>query len=679
MVVSSQLRDEVMEIVVNSPPVNALGHAVRAGLAEAIEGALRQPEVSAIVLRCAGRTFFAGADISEFGKPPRGPVLPDLCDLIERSAKPVVAAVHGTALGGGLEVALACHYRIATEGAQLGTPEVKLGLLPGAGGTQRLPRLVGVAAALDMIVLGDPISAERALALGLLDRVSAPENLANDALAFARAVANDRPLPRTGGKGIEPDRPAIERFKAVHDRKLAHQDAPQACIEAIAAATTLPIAEGLEVERRLFGKLVGGDQSKALRHYFFAERKAVKIEGLDPDIKPGLVASVGVIGAGTMGTGIAMAFVSAGLAVTILDTSQEALDRGVAQMRSMWEAGVAKGRITPEDLARYSALLTPALNYQALRDCDLIIEAVFELMEVKREVLGRVDDVAKPDAIIATNTSYLDVDAIALAAGRPEQVIGLHFFSPAHVMKLLEIVRGARTAPNVLASAMALAKRIGKIPVVSGNCHGFIGNRMLARRREQAFDLLMEGATVQQIDEALVAFGMPMGPFQMSDLAGVDIGWHRDPSRVETVRDALCAAGRFGQKSGKGYYDYDENRKAAPSRDAQAIIEAFAARAGHRPRSIAPDEIRERCLFAMINEGANILAEGIAQRSSDIDVVWVNGYGWPKQTGGPMFWAEQVGLRRIVERLASYHIAVAPLLAEKAREGQGFESASHIF
>jgi 3-hydroxyacyl-CoA dehydrogenase len=380
-----------------------------------------------------------------------------------------------------------------------------------------------------------------------------------------------------------------------------------------------------------------------------------------------------VIGAGTMGAGIGMAFLSAGLAVTILDTSQEALDRGIAQIRRTWESGVVKGRITRQDLERYSALLTPTLDYDALRGCDLIVEAVFELMEVKQEVLGRVDAVAKADAIIATNTSYLDVDAIALATSRPEQVIGLHFFSPANVMKLLEIVRGARTAPDVLVTAMALAKRIGKIPVISGNCYGFIGNRMLARRREQAFDLLMEGATVQQIDEALVAFGLPMGPFQMSDLAGVDIGWHRDPSRIETVRDALCAAGRFGQKAGKGYYDYDESRKAAPSPEAQAIIAAFAARAGHRVRSVGPDEIRERCLFAMVNEGASILAEGIAQRASDIDVVWINGYGWPKHTGGPMFWAEQVGLGRIVERLKSYRIPVAALLAEKARLGERFD------
>lgn len=673
MVVSTQLRDGIMEIVVDSPPVNALGHAVRAGLAEALDTGLSQPAVDAIVLRCAGRTFFAGADISEFGKPPKAPALPDLCDLIERSAKPVVAAIHGTALGGGLEVALACHYRIAATTAQLGTPEVKLGLLPGAGGTQRLPRLVGVAAALDMIVLGDPISAERALALGLVDRLSSSDDLASDALAFARMVATVRRLPRTGGKEIEPDKAAIDRFKATHGRKLAGQHAPQACFEAIAAAAILPLVEGLALERRLFGQLVEGSQAKALRHYFFAERKAAKIDGLDPDIKPRRVDRVGVIGAGTMGAGIAMAFMSAGLAVTILDTSQAALDRGLAQMHRTWESGVARGRITREDLERYSALLTPSLDYDALRGCDLVVEAVFDLMEVKREVLGRVDAVAKPDTIIATNTSYLDVDALALATSRPEQVIGLHFFSPANVMKLLEIVRGARTAPVVLVTAMTLAKRIGKIPVVSGNCYGFIGNRMLAKRREQAFELLMEGATVQQIDEALVAFGMPMGPFQMSDLAGVDIGWHRDPSRIETVRDALCAAGRLGQKAGKGYYDYDENRKAVPSPEARTIIEAFAVQAGHRARSIGQDEIRERCLFAMVNEGANILAEGIAQRASDIDVVWINGYGWPKHTGGPMFWAEQVGLGLIVKRLESYQIPVAPLLAQKARAGEGFD------
>lgn len=673
MTVSATLRGAILEIMVDNPPVNALGHAVRKGLLEALEAGARQPEVEAIVIACAGRTFFAGADISEFGKPPLDPILPDLCNAIEALAKPVVAAIHGTALGGGLEVALACHYRVAVSSARLGLPEVKLGLIPGAGGTQRLPRLVGIAAATDMIVSGDPIPAGKAAELGLVDHVAAEGSLIEEAHRWAQVIAGRRPLPRTGERPVAGDAAAIDRYAETHARKLRGQTAPQACFEALRAAIDLPLAEGLAVERGLFRQLVAGDQSAALRHYFFAERRAARIDGLDASIEPLPIETVGVIGAGTMGAGIAMAFLSKGLRVVLLETGADALDRGLANIRRTYEASVAKGRMTQEAGDQALARLSTTLDYAALGGCDLIIEAVFELMAVKREVFARIDAVARPGAILATNTSYLDIDEIAAATGRPDHVVGLHFFSPANIMKLLEVVRGARTSPRVLATAMALAKRIGKIAVVAGNGYGFIGNRLLARRRSEAFELLLEGVAPWDIDEAHVGFGMPMGPFRMSDLAGVDIGWHRDPARVENVRDALCAAGRLGQKAGKGYYDYDEARQATPSAEALAIIDAFARGQGRARRDVPRDDILERTLYAMVDEGARLLAEGIAQRASDIDVVWVNGYGWPSYLGGPMHWAERTGLAHIVERLRAHGMPVAPLLAEKAARGERFD------
>jgi len=672
MTVATQIVDGILLVEIDSPPVNALGAAVRGGLDAALREGAAAAHIAAIVIACRGRTFFAGADITEFGKPPVPPALPDLCATIAALGKPVVAAIHGTALGGGLEVALACHYRVALASATLGLPEVKLGLLPGAGGTQRLPRLIGTTAALEMIALGDPVAALRAAALGLVDRVAGEGRLVEEALAFAREIAVARPLPRSEDRILAPDPEAIERFVAHHARKLKHRDAPAACIEAVRAAADRPFAEGLALERALFLNLVAGEQSAALRQLFFAERKAARIDDLDPAIAPLPIASVGIVGAGTMGSGIAMAFLSAGLPVILLETGREALDRGIAQIRRTYETNVSKGRMTSEAADHALGLLTASLDHADLGSCDLIVEAVFELMEVKRAVFARLAAVARPDAILATNTSYLDVDEIARASGRPDRVIGLHFFSPANIMQLLEVVRGARTAPQVLATAMALAKRIGKIAVVSRVCHGFIGNRILAARRAQAFDLLLDGATPQQIDEAHVAFGMPMGPFQMSDLAGVDIGWHRDSARIESIRDALCAAGRLGQKAGRGYYDYDDRRRATPSAEAQAIIASFARASGRAARIIGPDEILERTLYAMVDEGARILAEGIAQRASDIDVVWVHGYGWPAWRGGPMAWGDSVGLARIADRLAAHGLPVAPLLAAKPERGETF-------
>jgi len=670
--IRTEQQNGIYVVTADNPPVNALSNGVREGLAKAIADAGADPAVRAIVVACAGRTFFAGADIAEFTKGMQPPLPPDLCDMIEASEKPVVAAIHGTALGGGLEVALACHYRIAVPSAKLGQPEVKLGLLPGAGGTQRLPRVAGAELALKMIVLGDPIGAREAAEAGLVDRLAGEDRLLADAIAFAREIADARPLPRAGGRTASADPALFDTFRAANAKKLRGYDAPEACIEAVRAATTMPFREGLALERQLFLKLVMGEQSAALRHIFFAERTAGKIDGLPEGTTPLPVRKVGIVGAGTMGGGIAMNFLSAGVPVTIVEMKQEALDRGVATIRRNYEGNVARGRLTAEGLEKAMALLTPTLSYDDLADADLIIEAVFEDIGVKKDVFKKLDAVAKPGAILASNTSFLDVNEIAAVTARADHVLGLHFFSPANVMKLLEIVRGAKTAPAVLATAMAAAKAIRKVAVIAGVCHGFIGNRMLEQRQIEAVKLLMEGVTPQQIDKAHVDFGMPMGPFQMADLAGIDIGWHRDPQRIESITDALCAAGRLGQKAGKGFYDYDDQRRATPSAEAQAIIDDFAARSGAAKRAVGSEEILERTLYPMVNEGAKILDEGIAQRASDIDIVWIYGYGWPPYRGGPMFWADRVGLTKIVESLKKHGQPVAPALEAKAAKGERF-------
>lgn len=674
MVVTQEKLDGILVLTADYPPVNALGHAVRAGLAEGIAAAAADPDVSVIVILCAGKTFFAGADIAEFGKPRLDPVLPAVCDAIEASPKPVVAAIHGTALGGGLEVALAAHYRVAARSAKFGMPEVKLGLIPGSGGTQRLPRLVGLDMALRMIVLGEQLGAAAAAERGLVDRIVEDADLRDAAIAFGREVADNRPLPRTGERTIAPDDALVALFKADNGRKLAGQAAPEAAIEAVNGATTLSLVDGQALERRLFLALEGGEQSRALRYLFGAERQASRIDGIGGEVAVRPVEHVGIIGAGTMGTGIAINFLLAGLRVSLLELDAAALDRGVASIGRTLDGSVAKGRLSADAAARAKALLSPSLRYEELGSCDLVIEAVFELMSVKKDVFGALDKVVRPDAILATNTSYLDIDEIAGSVSHPERFLGMHFFSPANIMKLLEIVRGAQTAPDILKTAMQLGRRIGKTAVVAGNCHGFIGNRMLAQRRKQAIVLLMEGATPEQIDRVHTGFGMPMGPFQMSDLAGVDIGWHRDPSRIETLQDAMCAAGRFGQKAGKGYYDYDAERRRSPSPEALAIIEDFARASGAQRRPIGDEEIRERTLYVMVNEGARIIEDGIAQRASDIDVVWIHGYGWPRHRGGPMHWADQVGAGTIVESLQRHGIETSPLLERQARENGRFTS-----
>jgi len=667
-----QLHDDVLEILIANAPVNALSAAVRQGLFKAIADAQDDAAVKAIVIRGDGKFFSGGADIAEFDEPSVEPWLPAVVDAIEASAKPVVAAINGTALGGGLEVTLGCHYRIAVPSARLGLPEVKLGILPGAGGTQRLPRLIGAAAALDMIVSGDPIPASKAQELGLIDRLASEDSLLAEAIAFARSVDGPR---RTGDRKVSADPELFERFASDNARKITGLDAPKACIEAVKAAVALPIDQGQKVEQSLFATLVAGDQSKALRHVFFAERAAARIDGLPKDLARRPIRKVGVIGAGTMGGGISMNFLSAGIPVTIVEMTAEALDRGTGLMRKNYEATAAKGRLKPEQVEQAMGLLTPTLDFGALADCDLVIEAVYEDMDVKKEIFARLDGIAKPGAMLASNTSYLSIDEIASATTRPQDVLGLHFFSPANVMKLVEVIRGAKTAPDALATGMDLARRIGKVPVVSGVCYGFIGNRMLIPRQDHAMALLLEGATPEQIDRVHTGFGMPMGPFQMYDLAGVDIGWHRDPERIETIREALCAKGRWGQKTKAGFYDYDDRRKASPSPVVAEIIDQFRAKAGVSPRAISDAEIIVRTLYTVVNEGAAILEEGIAQRASDIDVVWIYGYGWPRHKGGPMIWADMAGLQSIIDGLDRYsaHLGpdfrLSPLLQRCAREG----------
>jgi len=673
--ISTSRQGDILVVTSDNPPVNALGQAVREGLKAAIEQAAADDAIKAIVIRCEGRTFFAGADITEFGKPSQGPSLPEVCAAIEASDKPVVAAIHGTALGGGCEIALACHYRVAVPSAKLGLPEVKLGLIPGAAGTQRLPRLVGAEAALPLVVIGNPVSAKQAQKIGLVDTLLDEADLAGGAATFAKSQIG-KPVPRTSEMNNNRDGVAnpdiFDEFRAKNGRKLRGFDAPNAGIEAVRAAGELSFAEGVKKERALFSKLMTGTQSAAMRHYFFAERAANKIDDLAADTKPIPIEKVGIIGAGTMGGGIAMNFLSAGIPVTILEMKQDALDRGTATIRKNYENTAKRGRLSPEQVESVMGLLTPTLEYGELAECDLVIEAVYENMDVKKEVFRTLDETVKQGAILASNTSYLDIDEIATATKRPGYVVGLHFFSPANVMKLLEVVRGAKTRDDVLATAMKLSKAIGKVAAVSGVCPGFIGNRMLSKRQEQANQLIMEGANYWEVDDVLLEFGFPMGPFQMGDLAGIDIGWHRDPSKVTTVREALCAVGRFGQKAGKGFYDYDEARQRTPSDEVKQIIADFATRSGTPQRDVSKQEIEERLLYPMVNEGAKILEEGMAQRASDIDVVWINGYGWPLYTGGPMFWADTIGLDTVVSGLERYGLPVCDYLRSTAEAGKTF-------
>jgi 3-hydroxyacyl-CoA dehydrogenase len=676
---------DIAVLTINSPPVNALSADVRNGLRDGAVQAAADPAVKAIVIMCAGRTFIAGADISEFGKPPKGATLPELRAALEWAPKPIIAAIHGTALGGGFEVALMCHYRVAVPSAKFGLPEIKLGLIPGAGGTQALPRLSGVENALEIILSGNPFDAKKALGWGVADEIVEEGKLREGALAFARKIV-DTHMPlrkiRDLSDKIEPARGKPEIFEKIrrdNARKYRGFEAWKAALKAVQAAVDLPYEEGLKVERQAFVELVPSEQSRAQRYVFFAERKVWKIADV-PDDTPTLpIKKVGVIGAGTMGGGISMNFLNAGIAVTIVETAQAALDRGLGTIRRNYENTAKKGRLTQADVETRMGLLSSGLNLDSLSDCDLIIEAVFENMEIKKEVFGKLDKIAKKGAILASNTSYLNIDEIASATTRPDHVLGMHFFSPANVMRLLEVVRGAKTAKPVIATVMQLARKIGKIGVLVGVCHGFVGNRMLAQRQREAQKLILEGAMPWDVDRVIYDFGLPMGPFAMSDLAGLDIGWSKETSKSSTIREILCEMDRRGQKTGAGFYDYDEQRNAKPSPVVEKIILDFAAKKGINRRTISDEEILERCIYPMINEGAKILEEGKAQRASDIDIVWINGYGWPVYRGGPMFYADLVGPEKVLAKLKEFEATMgddfkpAPLLESAAAEKKRFQ------
>lgn len=687
-VVKLERHDEVGIVTVNSPPVNALSAAVRGGILECIKAAVADPAIKGIVLTCAGRTFIAGADITEFGKPPKPPALNDVLAEIENSPKPVVAAIHGTALGGGLEVALACHFRVAVKEAKLGLPEVKLGLLPGAGGTQRLPRAVGPELAVKMIVGGDPIGAAEALKSGLIEEIVEGPTLGAE-LFVRKLVAEKRPLRRLRDDdsklaAAKADRSIFTNAVAAMTKKSRGLEAPFAAADAVGYAIDLPFDEGLKKEREGFLKLVASDQSKAQRYAFFAEREASKIAGVPEGTKSRPVNRVAILGAGTMGGGIAMSFANAGIPVTLIETGEEQLKRGMGIMQKNWEATAARGGIPADAPAKRMALINGVVGIENVGDADLVIEAVFETMAVKKEVFGKLDQYVKPGAVLASNTSYLNIDEIAKATKRPQDVLGMHFFSPANVMKLCEIVRADKTAPDALVTAVTIARKIAKVPAVVGVCDGFVGNRMLAQRGKQSEKLLFEGALPQQVDAVVTKFGMPMGPFAMGDLAGLDIGWRsrKDRGIKSEIADALCEAGRFGQKTGKGYYKYEAGSRAPmPDPEVEKLIDETLLRLGRKKRVVSDDEILERMMYPMINEGAKILEEGIAARPSDIDVVWLYGYGWPIYRGGPMFWADTVGLKHIADRLAFYaketsdpSLEPAPLLKRLAAEGKTFAS-----
>jgi 3-hydroxyacyl-CoA dehydrogenase len=675
---------EIAIATIDNPPVNALGQALRAGLARVIAEAAADPTVSAIVLAAAGRAFIAGADISEFGKPPLAPYLPDVLDAIEACPKPVVAAVQGAALGGGLEVALACHGRVAAPAASLGLPEVKLGLIPGAGGTQRLPRLIGAARAFPMMLSGEPVNAGKALELGLVDAVTG-EDLVVAAVAQARMLASRcAPLRLSENRSrlTAADRAAFEALAADAMKKSADLPNVAALVEAVRGAFDLGFAEGLAVERALFLKLVADPRSAALRHVFFAEREIARVPGIGAEVKPRPIAKAAVIGAGTMGGGIAMCFANAGIPVTLIEQEQAQIDNGMNRVAAIYEMSVTRGSLTPEKRDERLALITPAVGLAAAAEADMVIEAAFEEMGVKQQIFAALDGIARPGAILASNTSYLDVPTIAAATKRPQDVLGMHFFSPANVMKLLEVVRPAGVAEDAVVSAMALGRRLGKVPVVVGNGFGFVGNRMLEARTRATERLLIAGALPHEVDAALTGFGFKMGPCAMADLAGNDIGWRSRKARGKTaaVADAICEAGWFGQKTGRGYFLYPEGaRSGQRDPEVEALIARISEEQGVTRRRFTTEEILSRLLDPMVNEGARILEEGIAARPGDIDVIWLNGYNWPAWRGGPMYWADTVGLGAIVARLEQLvaetgdgTLQPAPLLRRLAAEGKGF-------
>jgi 3-hydroxyacyl-CoA dehydrogenase len=683
------IRDGVAVITLNNPPVNGLGNALRAGILENLKKAEADPAVKAAVIIGSAKAFSGGADIREFNSPRLKPDLPDVNNEQDAMSKPLVAAIGGFALGGGLELALACHYRIAAPKAQLGLPEVKLGILPGSGGTQRLPRVIPMAEAVKMMTTGNSIPAEKAKELGLVDEI-VQGDLLQEAMAFAKKMVGKplRPVRNMKPK-LEGDARAF--FAQVREQVAKESKgypAPLLIVECAEAAATLPFDEGRKVERANFDKLVAGSESKALRHMFFAERQTSKIPDIPEDTPLRELKKAAIVGAGTMGGGIAMSFANAGIPVTLIDVTQEAVNKGLQKIKDNYASTVSKGRLKQEDMDKRIGLIKPASDLAAVNDADIIIEAVFERMDVKQDTFRKLDAVARPGAILATNTSTLDVDQIARVTRRPQDVVGTHFFSPANVMRLLEVVRGKQTAKDVLASTMKLGKTLKKVPVVSGVCDGFIGNRMLEKYGEQSIALVDEGASPQQIDRALQSWGMAMGPFAMYDMAGLDIGWDIRKRRYKErpdmapwrIADRVCEIGRFGQKTGKGIYKYEPgSRKPIPDPEVDAIINSYRAEIGVKPRQIPDAEIVERCIYALVNEGAYILEEGIALRASDIDMVYLTGYGFPPFRGGPMFYADTVGPDKVLAAIERFQKGYqggqwkpAPLLVRLAKEGKKF-------
>ena len=693
-----KLQGDIAVITLTNPPVNGLGFSTRSAIADGVAKANDNAEVRAIVITGAGKAFSGGADIKEFGTPKAvmEPNLGSVIRLVENSTKPVVAAIHSVAMGGGLELALGCHYRIAAPGASIALPEVKLGILPGAGGTQRLPRVLGVETALNMIVSGEAVKSEMlgaAPGQKLFDKMAAsPESLMDEAVAFAKSIADTRPLPLVRNLPCKhPLGDAYFGFAANMVRGMSKNfPAPLKCLDAVRGATTMKFDEGLAHERELFTSLVTSPESAALRHLFFGQRAASKIPDVPADTPTRAIKSVAVIGAGTMGGGISMNFLNAGIPVKILETKQEALDRGIATIKKNYESQVKRGKLKQDKYDQRVALVSTTLDYADIKDADLVIEAVFEEMGVKETVFKKLDEVMKPGAILASNTSTLDVDKIASFTQRPQDVVGLHFFSPANVMKLLEVVRGEKTAKDVLATVMEMAKKIKKTAVVSGVCDGFIGNRMIEQYSRQAGFLLEEGCTPQQVDKAIEKFGFAMGPFRMGDLAGNDIGWairkrratERANMKYSKTADLLCEMGRFGQKTGAGWYDYQAGKRdAIPSKVVTDMIEKHRKDQGNEARKISDDEIVQRLVFALVNEGAHILEDGIASKASDIDMVYITGYGFPMFRGGPMLYADQFGLFNVVQTMHRFaknpmddadFWQPAPLLAKLAAEGKTF-------
>lgn len=687
--VSFSKQGEIGLIKINNPPVNALNQSVRAGLKTCVEQGLSDDSVKAMLLVCEGRTFIAGADITEFAKGMGEPGLVPVIGNMETASKPIVAAIHGTALGGGLEVALGCHYRVALASAKVGLPEVHLGLLPGAGGTQRLPRLVGAQAALELIVGGGHVPASKALELGIIDEI-VEGDLQAAGIAYAQKLLAEGTGPRAI-RDITPESAGPEVFDNF-EKSIARKQrgflAPFHIIKSIRAAFELPFDEGMAREAELFMELMQSSESAAQRHIFFAEREVAKVPGLAKGTVKRDINCGAVVGAGTMGGGIAMNFANAGIPVKLLEMKQEFLDKGIALIRKNYENTAKKGRISMADVEKRMALIEPTLSYDDIKDVDIVIEAVFENMDVKKEVFKKLDSVCRPGAILATNTSTLDVDEIASVTGRPQDVIGMHFFSPANVMRLLENVRGAKTADDVIATVMSFSKRIGKIGAMVGVCDGFVGNRMLHQRTRESAFLVEEGASPEQVDKVLFDFGFPMGAFTMADMAGLDVGYkvreeRRKAGKIEKRDsvwiDKIVEMGRHGQKTNAGVYRYEDGRTPIPDPVVKALIAECAKEAGIEQRAISDQEILERCLYPMVNEGAKILEEGIAARPLDIDIIWINGYGFPAYKGGPMFWADQIGLQNLVDAYARYakqlgdhYWQPAPLLAKLAKEGKGF-------